>query len=67
MANFVIWSASELVVLKTTREMIRFLREAMDKATTVFKYGVFPELLAKWYTHIPFSEPQQSIDKPSKT
>ena len=27
-----------------------FLIEAIDKATTFFKYGVLPELVAKWYT-----------------
>ena len=36
-------------------------------ATTFFKYGILPELLGKWYTRIPFSETQQSIDKPSET
>lgn len=24
--------------------------DAIDKATTFFKYGVLPELIAKWYT-----------------
>ena len=27
-----------------------FLTDAIDKATTFFKYGILPELIAKWYT-----------------
>ena len=44
--DFVIWRASELVINKDEA----FLIKVIDKATTFFKYGVLPELIAKWYT-----------------
>ena len=47
--DFVIWRASELVIIRINKDEA-FLIEAIDKATTFFKYGVLPELIAKWYT-----------------
>ena len=33
----------------------------MDKATEFFRYGALPELVGKWYTHLPSTqhEPQR--------
>lgn len=47
--DFIIWRASELVIIRINRDEA-FLTDAIDKATTFFKYGVLPELIAKWYT-----------------
>ena len=53
--DFIVWSGEELVVLRIEKDEA-FLREAMDKATSFFKYGVLPELLAKWYTRLPLQD-----------
>ena len=50
--DFVVWRASELVVIRIERDE-PFLMEAIDKATTFFKYGVLPELIGKWYIRPP--------------
>ena len=47
--DFVICRASELVIIRINRDEV-FLTDAIDKATTFFKYGVLPELITKWYT-----------------
>ena len=41
-----------MVVIRIERDE-PFLMEAIDKATTFFKYGVLPELTGKWYTRPP--------------
>ncbi len=48
-ADFIIWRESELVVIRIERDFV-FLEEALHKAEEFFKYGVLPELLARWYT-----------------
>ena len=44
----------ELVIIRINIDEA-FLFEAIDKATTFFKYGVLPELVAKWYTRPSYS------------
>lgn len=67
--DFVVWRVDELVNLRVSRDD-EFLKEAMDRATTFFKYGVLPELVGKWYTH-PCSEtsavPTQDLEQPSSS
>ena len=46
--DFVIWSESELVVLRITLDEA-FIESAIKKATIFFKYGLLPKLLWKWY------------------
>ena len=59
-ADFVIWRPMELVILRIAKDEV-FLNEAMEKATKFFKYGVLPELVGKWYTHVPSPTTQQEL------
>ena len=47
--DLALWRTSELVAVRILRDDA-FLSEAIDKATTFFKYGVLPELIGEWYT-----------------
>ena len=53
-SDFVVWSESELVILRITLDE-EYLAEAIANVTFFFKYSILPELLAKWYTkpHLP--------------
>lgn len=53
--DFVVWRSDELIVNRIERDE-DFLKEAIPKATTFFKYGLLPELIAKWYTRPLTSE-----------
>ena len=55
----VIWRESELVVLRIEKD-VAFLEEAMYKATEFFKYGILPELVAKWYTKSLYTQLQET-------
>ena len=47
--DFVMWREDELVIIRIDLDE-QFVTEAIDKATTFFKYGILPEVVAKWYT-----------------
>ena len=47
--DFVMWREDELVIIRIDLDE-QFVTEAIDKATTFFKYGILPEIVAKWYT-----------------
>ena len=47
--DFVMWKEDDLVIIRIDLDE-QFVTEAIDKATTFFKYGILPEIVAKWYT-----------------
>ena len=57
--DFVIWRECELVVLRIEKD-VACLEEAMYKATEFFKYGILPELVAKWYKKISYTQLQET-------
>lgn len=65
--DFVIWRTDELVVNRIMRDD-DFLKEAIDKATVFFKYGILPELVGKWYTRPPpvLSSETEPVDLSTK-
>ena len=50
--DFVVWSPTEMVILKVYRNS-HFFDSAIDKAALFYKVGILPELLGKWYSKPP--------------
>lgn len=52
--DFVVWSEKEVLV-ERINPIKEFIVNAFDKASTFIKLGVWPELMAKWYSkvHMP--------------
>lgn len=62
--DFIMWRSDELVVNRIERDD-HFLKEAIDKATVFFKYGILPELVGKWYTRPPPPPPTSPLSQTS--
>ena len=60
--DFVVWKEEELVILRIDFEE-NFVKDAIEKCTKFYKYGVLPELIGKWYT-IELTQFHHSNQKP---
>ena len=62
-AEFVVWTEKDLFSERILKDPL-FVESHIPKAKQFFIYGILPEIIGKWYTHVPVANEDGTVPFP---